>query len=75
MYNVGKNIDLAYDYCSESEKFRFNFKKHQKYIDEVLKSKYEIQKFTVKIEIIKKINTGISEYYIDFIDANYPYFV
>ena len=75
LHNIGKNIDFVYDYCSESEKFRFNFKKHQKYIDEVLKSKYEIQKIKVKIEIIKKINTGIREYYIDFIDANYPYFV
>ena len=71
---IGENIDFVYNYCSESEKFRFNFKKYRKHIDDVLKSKYEIQKIKAKIEIMKIINTGINEFFIDFIDANYPYY-
>ena len=73
-YIIGEIIDSVYKHCSESERFCLNFKKCQKYIDEILKPKYEIQKIKMEIEIIKIIDAVIYEHYIDFIDANFPYF-
>ena len=73
-YIISKKINRVFEYCSKNDEFNYIIKKYQKYIDEVLKPKYEIQKIKMKIEIIECMNAGINAYYTNFIDANPPYY-
>ena len=73
-YIISKKINKVFEHCSKNDEFNYIFKKYQKYIDEVLKPKYEIQKIKMKIEIIECMNAGIDACYTNFIDANPPYY-